>query len=92
MNESKSNFIVGTILGILVYTFVCVSKCPSQWNQVCMGKHKIHVHHWLLHVIALILLIFIPVIRDLAFLRGVLVGGIIHGLMYSDWYVFFKKC
>ena len=31
-------------------------------------------------------------IRDISFVRGALIGGIIHGLTYPDWYVFIKKC
>lgn len=75
------------ILTILVFHLVCPTDCPSKWNQIHVHRYIIHLHHWLLCVIFLIILACIPILRDSAVLAGFLVGGLVHGLTYPDWYV-----
>lgn len=75
------------ILTILGFHWVCPTDCPSQWNRVQVGTTTLHLHHWLLCVLGLLVLACIPVLRDSAVLAGLLVGGLVHGLTYLDWHV-----
>ena len=84
------NTVFGVVIGILIYSFACTDKCPSKWNQVKFGSHIIHAHHWLIHIIGLIVLMFIPRLRDIRVFRGIIAGGIVHGLGYPDWYILWK--
>ena len=74
-------------LTILGFHWVCPTDCPSQWNRVQVGTTTLHLHHWLLCVLALLVLTCVPVLRDSAVLAGLLVGGLVHGLTYPDWHV-----
>lgn len=88
-----ATFVVGLMVGLLAYECACRrGTCRSEWNQVCMHGTKYHIHHWILNVFAIFLLMFVPCVRDNHFLRGVVVGGIVHGLAYSDWHVVRKTC
>lgn len=42
----------------------------------------IHIHHWIIHMIILI----IACIYGNVFVAGFSLGGLIQGLTYSDWY------
>lgn len=90
--SSVLKMIIGVTIGAFLYMAACANECPVKWNRVCLGSYKVHIHHWLIHVAGLIILMFIPKIRDLTVLRGIVAGGILHGLTYSDWYVVWKRC
>lgn len=54
----------------------------QEWT---INKIKIHLHHWL--VMFVILLIYINAVnKPNQLVIGFLIGGIAHGLTYSDWY------
>lgn len=76
--------ILGAIVSFALYINQCTPHCPSKLNQIEISGYTLHLHHWLLSLIAL------PFVQH-PFLKGLLIGGIIHGLiMYDDWYVIIK--
>ena len=86
------NFFIGVLVVNVIYNFVCNKQCPSTWNQICLGSHKMHIHHWMIHTVGIVALMFVPLLRDNELVRGLLVGGVVHGLAYPDWYVICKRC
>ena len=84
------DLIVGALLGYLFGWFISGKKEGEpglihwEWS---VRNTCIHLHHWLVFTILLIIyanlnvVIYPPV-------AGFLLGGIVHGLTYSDWYVF----
>ncbi|NMB92296.1 MAG: hypothetical protein GYA31_01575 [Parcubacteria group bacterium] len=48
-------------------------------------NYYIHLHHWLWSVILLVILFSLHI--KIPFLYGILIGSIIQGLTYKDWYV-----
>ena len=84
-------FAIGAIVCYVLYLFACQKDCPIKWNQICIRDHMIHLHHWIIHILCLIVLSFIPKLRDNSFVVGFLVGGIVHGLTYDDWYVIYEN-
>lgn len=46
---------------------------------------KLHIHHWIIMLILLILYIMFADSPSLVII-GFLLGGVIHGLTYNDWY------
>lgn len=78
-------FIVA-VFTILGFHWVCPSDCPSQWNRFRVGTTTLHLHHWLQCTLGLLVMACIPVLRESAVLTGFLVGGLVHGLTYPDWY------
>ena len=72
--------ILGAIISFLLYKTSCTPHCPSRWNQFQISEHTLHLHHWLLSVIAL------PFVKQ-KFIKGLLIGSVIHGIVsYDDWY------
>lgn len=76
--------LVGAVISFVLYKTQCTPHCPSKLNQIEISGYTLHLHHWLLSLIAL------PFARH-PLLKGLLVGGIVHGiLMYDDWYKIIK--
>ena len=85
--------ICSMLLGFLIYSITCNGKqneCPSRFNIFNIGKYKIHLHHWLLSLFGLYLLTLCKHNIDqdtFRFFKGLMLGGIVHGLLvYDDWY------
>jgi hypothetical protein len=71
--------LAGFITAFWLYSNSCRPHCPYTFNQISVGTYIIHLHHWLLSLIA------IP-FTTVTFIRGLLYGGVVHGiLMYDDW-------
>lgn len=69
----------GFITAFLLYSNSCRPNCPYNFNQISFGAYTIHLHHWLLSLLA------IPFTTN-SFIRGLLYGGVVHGIiMYDDW-------
>lgn len=51
-----------------------------------IGKTKIHLHHWFIMLI--ILMLYLMFIGNNEVIIGFLIGGISQGLSYDDWYKF----
>lgn len=81
-------FFVGGILGFLFWKFFAgkyEGDRPQRSFRFLVRNYWIHIHHWVWCAIFLIVL-YISDIRNL-FLYGVLVGSIIQGLTYRDWFL-----
>ena len=77
-------FALGVFISFLLYKNSCRPHCPSKLNQIKIFGRTLHLHHWLTSLLAL------AYFRN-PFIRGLLVGGVIHGIgMYSDWYKIIK--
>jgi len=77
--------LLGAIISFTLYRSQCTPHCPSKMNQLEFYGYKIHLHHWLISLVAL------PFVQH-PFIKGLLVGGIIHGiLMYDDWHQIIKS-
>ena len=79
------------ILGKLIYKFICIygknnNNCPLKFNQIS----NFHFHHWLIHLILIILLIYFKNYNEI--LLDLNMGGILHGILeYKDWYIIYKN-
>lgn len=51
-----------------------------------VGKYYIHLHHWFISFVLVIIFYFLNIHNFLIF--GFLIGSIIQGLTYQDWYYF----
>jgi len=78
---SMERFFVGLLVSLTVYYSVCRPHCPCTINRVkTHDGATLHLHHWLT---SLVLLFYI----QNAFVRGLLVGGVFHGITsYDDWW------
>lgn len=73
-------FGLGVLISFLLYKNTCTPQCPSKFNQIKIFGQTLHLHHWLTSLLALTYF-------TNPFIRGLLVGGVIHGIgMYDDWY------
>jgi hypothetical protein len=72
--------LLGVVVSFFIYKKTCTPDCPSKWNQFKLGETTLHLHHWLLSIVAL------PLVKQ-KFIRGLLIGSTIHGIIsYDDWY------
>ena len=75
-----------------LYKTSCVNgNCKYKFNQISIEPYVIHIHHWILHLIGLI--IYLNVEKKLNwFVLGCLIAGIVHGIYeYDDWFVIIKN-
>lgn len=82
------NFVLGNILGYLVGCFIGGKKEgePGRIHfEWFIQKTKLHIHHWMVFSILLILYMYFCDNPDM-FITGFLTGGIVHGFTYNDWY------
>lgn len=78
-------YYAGVVVSLLSYHASCLHSCPNLGNRLRLGARTLHLHHWLLSIIALLIIAFVPVLRSNGFIKGLLVGGFVHGLTYDDW-------
>jgi hypothetical protein len=77
-------FGLGVFVSLFLYSNSCRPHCPSKLNQIKIFGRTLHLHHWLTSLLAL------TYFKN-SFVRGLLVGGVIHGIgMYDDWYKIIK--
>jgi hypothetical protein len=87
-------FFLGFFLVYLLYKISCENgNCKYKFNQIRFGKRIIHFHHWISHLIGLI--IYLNIRKKLNnvdwFVIGCLTAGIAHGIYeYDDWFVIIK--
>lgn len=72
-----------TVLGFFValgaYESACQPHCPLRFNQV---GGFVHLHHWFLSLLGLFVFREAP-----PFVKGLLLGGVYHGIVtYDDWW------
>ena len=77
------NFILGLLFGYLFGWFICGSK-ECEPVEIRISQTKIHIHHWMFFLVLLI--IYSRFYNIYTFIPGFLLGGIIHGFTYNDWY------
>lgn len=86
--------ILGTAVGYGVTSLFSGEKTGDRGvlhPEFKIGKHIIHVHHWLVLLCILTIYIWTTDTHD-RFFMFVLFGGIAQGmLMYDDWCTFIKK-
>ena len=86
--KSKMKLVLGVAIALCAYSTICdgpKGECPSKANQMVIGGYHIHLHHWLIH--AVLLLIYVGVVggKDEVVI-GINVGGMLHGIIgYDDW-------
>ena len=87
-------FMCGLAIGMAPYVFTCIGsnyQCPSKINQFVVGDIAVHIHHWLIHLLWLIVYLICTSKCNVLFV-GIIAGGLIHGVMfYNDWYIIFKN-
>ncbi len=81
----------GILLSYCLYKLICRyginNSCPK-FNINKFGK--LHIHHWIIHLIILLILIKNNINNKL--LIGLNIGGILHGILeYNDWYIIYKN-
>ena len=79
--------ILGIIIGFLVAKICCGKKAgdPGLFRlRFNLKKYIVHLHHWLLASIGLIILILLNFYNNIIY--GILIGLIIQGLTYKDFY------
>ena len=82
--------VFGFCIGYLVYMVVICpppsKKSPICLNQICCGEVNIHIHHWIIHIILLLLYLSRKKYNVNFIIIGLLLSGIIHGIFeYDDW-------
>ena len=87
-----TRFTVVTVLSFMFFSYMCGAE-GSKSKIIALvfdvGNYTVHIHHWLIFTIFLIVLFYVNVKRYLHdILLGFSVGAILQGLSYSDWYVF----
>ena len=83
-------FLLSTVIGYLLYKIICIyginkNGCPYTINQLKFNNKKLHMHHWLIHTI--IILISLSRNYHNEIFLGLNFGGVIHGIYeYKNWY------
>ena len=77
--------LLGFIVSYQLYSKYGAVKTGDPAFGMLKFKDWIHIHHWLWSSILIAVLFFLN-IRDLL-LYGFLIGSIIQGLTYKDWYI-----
>ena len=83
----KHQLIIGFILGIIFFEFFSdknEGERPERSLRFLIGNYYIHIHHWLISCILILILSFLKIFNF--FIIGLLFGALIQGLSYRDWY------
>ncbi|PIN75939.1 hypothetical protein COV17_03380 [Candidatus Woesearchaeota archaeon CG10_big_fil_rev_8_21_14_0_10_36_11] len=87
---NKLILLLGAICGFTISYFLS-GKTEGQQGIIksfifTVGQYNVHIHHWIIALIILIALLYFGFYND--FVHGLLLGLIIQGLMYRDFYKF----
>lgn len=81
-------FVLGVVLGFIIASILSGKKEEAQGKlkswKFNLRNYKIHLHHWLIFSLILVVLILIRFYNG--FVYGFLVGLIIQGITYKDFY------
>lgn len=83
-----SEVILWTLIGYLFGTIIGGENegVPGRFHwQWFIDKTSLHLHHWL--IASMFLFVYISLDGEKESIYGFLIGCIIHGLGYNDWYV-----
>ena len=90
---SDIDHVLGLWAGYICHIlFFYINGESIQVNRFKCGKMVLHIHHWLINMILLVILERLNTnhwLREFTyqFLKGVFVAGILHGIFeYDDWY------
>lgn len=88
-----SILIVNIFVGYFIAWFFAGSKKGEQREfkslKFPIRNYKIHLHHWFISSIFLITLLILNFYNDIIY--GLLIGLIIQGLTYKDFYKIIKR-
>jgi len=80
--------VIGIVIGFLIAKFFSMKKEGIKGRlkslKINVGKYTVHFHHWFIASLILIILILSGFYNDLIY--GFLLGLIIQGLTYRDFY------
>ncbi len=88
-NMSLILFTLGIVIGFLIFEIFSGRKQGKIGSFILIletRKHFYHLHHWFISLIILIILSAFSVKNN--FIDGFLIGAIIQGLTYKDFYKF----
>jgi len=88
--QASALFCLGMIAGYLVAQYFS-DKADS--IEIPIGKYKIHLHHWLIALVGLVI-VFLTNVQNVlpSFFLGLGGGSLFHGIYcYTDWYRIFKR-
>lgn len=81
------SLLIGTIAGFIFWKLVAgkyEGDKPERSIHFTIGNYFVHLHHWLWCLVILMILLILGLRNHL--LIGFLIGSIIQGLTYRDWY------
>ena len=79
--------IIGIIIGFFIFEVFSGRKEGKIGNSILIletKKYDYHLHHWMIFLLILIILLAIEYHND--FIYGLVIGIIVHGLTYKDFY------
>jgi len=80
--------VFGVVIGFFIAKFFSGKKESKQGRikslKFDVKRYTVHLHHWFIALIILILLVALEFYNDLIY--GILIGLIIQGLTYRDFY------
>ena len=80
--------VLGIIIGFFVANFFSGKKEGEQGRLKSLKfdtkKYTVHIHHWFIAILILIILVIFNFYNDIIY--GILIGLIIQGLTYRDFY------
>ena len=86
-------FVLGAILGFgffKLFAGTYPGDKPERSIRIPIGPYFVHVHHWLISMVILVVLHVFD--ASLPLLDGLLIGSMLQGLTYSDWYrIIYKR-
>jgi hypothetical protein len=85
-------FIIFAIAGFLFWKLFAGKKEGDRFNRsfrFLIGKHRIHIHHWILCTIILIIIVILRIYNPI--FLGLLFGSILQGLLYKDRFIIVYK-
>jgi len=92
--------VYGILISFILYKKLCIygnnkNECGCNINVIHFYNIVFHLHHWIIHLLLLLLSNNIIKYNNIKYLYiGLNIGGIIHGLItYNDWYniIYFNK-
>ena len=80
--------LTGCMTSYTIYSIFGAKRTGERsWGMITFSN-GIHIHHWLYCTIICILTYALNISHP--FVTGLMFGGVLHGLQFSDWYVLNK--
>lgn len=81
-------FLISAILGFVFWKLFSgkhEGDKPARSFRPKIGKYRLHLHHWILGSILLMIFLIMKMLNPI--ILGLLVGSIIQGLLYKDRFI-----